>query len=171
MEDYGMPAHNSYNNSQSETSLTPLGVNRIPQLNILSRYGLMDRMNDGFSDPPDRSKWSMNELYKDWKSHGFFKDLQELGNITFSKDGGPFVSYRYNASYYSMNRHRILALSCFVSSKFFTEYQKVKIIAPHEIGGNFVGVFERIGEFDIKYTNEYGNEMRYHFDNTQYLDI
>ena len=139
----------------------------IPKLSIYSRYGLMDRMGDGFVDPPNRHSWTFEQLYNDWNSHGFLKTLSTKGYITVSYAGNPFIDFIPDSS--KLNRHQVLALSCFLDSCYATSPgDVVQISAPHESGeGQFIAVFELLPSGGVKYTNANNVGVWFRFDSTR----
>lgn len=136
-----------------------------PELSIYSRYGLMDRMGDGFVDPPKRREWSLDKLYQDWKSHGFFNELCKLGHITVSYAGNTFIDFEPSAANY--NRHQALAVSCFIESCYNSGSTAVVITSPHERGGDFSATFKRINDNEIIYTTTNQMVVRFRFDPTR----
>ncbi len=138
----------------------------IPQLSIFTRYGLCDRMGDGYCEPPNRREWSFEQLYNDWKSHGFFKSIQDSGFLIVSYNDSPFIDFEPDAE--CANRHQVLALSCFMDSCYADNNEKVTITAPHEQDGNdFLAVFEKQANGDIIYTTDIGKVVRFRFDKTR----
>ena len=138
----------------------------IPQLSVFSRYGLYDRMGDGYCDPPNRREWSFGTLYDDWTTHGFFNVFRDLGFITVSYNGLPYIDFLPAAE--DANRHQALALSCFMDSCYADNNEKVTITAPHEQDGNdFSAVFEKQANGDIIYTTDIGKVVRFHFDKSR----
>jgi len=155
--------------------------NVIPELSIYTRYGLFDRMGDGFVEPPNRRAWAFADLYEDWNSKNFFKVLRELGYLTVSYNHNhnqnannihipnPVPTYdnytNFVPSANNCNRHQVLALSCFLSS--WCANSKLKVFSPHERGGEFSAMFERISDFDVKYINDNGSVVYFHFDSNK----
>lgn len=127
-------------------------------VDALSMFDIIDRMSDDFQ-PPDRRKWSFEELFKNWV---FFFRLCHLGYVTVSYNGSPFLDFAPSRE--NRNRHQSIALSCFVSTSFSKLNSKVRITCPHELGGDFVAVFERISDNQINYTTESGVVVRFRFD-------
>ncbi len=134
-----------------------------PKTTIFARYGLSDRMNDGFVEPPNRREWSLDILYEDWKTHGFLETLRKMGHITVSYAGKPYTDFVLADN----NRHQILALSCFLDLSYATNARgAVKITAPHPQGGDFAATFSRFPEGIVVYTTENGTNVWFRFDST-----
>jgi len=136
----------------------------IPQLSIFSRYGLYDRMGDGYCDPPNRREWSFDTLYDDWTTHGFFNVFRDLGFITVSYNGLPYIDFVPAAEY--ANRHQALTLSCFLDTRYVSNNEQVIITSPHEQGGEFSATFQQLECGDVIYTTINGKIVRFHFDKT-----
>jgi len=133
----------------------------IPSLSVFSRYGLYDRMGDGFTDPPNRREWTFDKLYSDWKLHGFFNGLQNIGFVTVSYNGSEFINFEPTAE--NTNRHQAIALACFSDCR----YEKAVVIAPHEQGLDFSATFEKLDNGDIIYKTEHGSIVHFRFDKTR----
>ena len=133
----------------------------IPHLSVFTRYGLYDRMGDGYCDPPNRRELSFAKLYDDWTTHGFFKVFRELGFITVSYNGEPFIDFEPSAE--NANRHQALVLSCFLDCC----YDKAVVISPHEQGGEFSATFQKLNNENVTYTTNTGRIVRFHFDKTR----
>ncbi len=128
----------------------------IMTVSVYGRLSFFDRVCDGFKPT---NEMSFNEIYKLWKDVDFFKELRELGFVSVSYNNGEFTDFEPSEN--GGNRHQALALSCFLSSKFADSSAKVS--SPHERGLLFIAIFERIGPFEIKYTNEQGTIVIFHF--------
>jgi hypothetical protein len=136
----------------------------IPNMSIFARYGLFDRMGDGFVTPPNRRQWSMDQLYSDWNSHGFFKDMRHLGALMVSYNYGDF--FEYVPSVEHSNRHQIIALSFYMATCFANTNTPVHVTAPHENGGVFGAVFDKISNNEVRYVSDTGMNVHFKFDAT-----
>jgi hypothetical protein len=135
----------------------------ILKISVYERYGLCDRMGDGFVDPPNRYKWTFDQLYQDWNAHGFFNELRKKGYITVSYAGNPFIDYVPSAE--KNNRHQVLTLALFLDTQYYKDNVPVIITSPHESGdGNFVVKYQRVSESEIMYTTQSNNIVRFRFD-------
>jgi hypothetical protein len=135
----------------------------IPQLSIFSRYGLYDRMGDGYCDPPNRREWSFDTLYDDWKTHGFFNVFRDIGFITVSYNGSPYIDFVPTAE--DANRHQALTLSSFLASCYANA--KAIITSPHEQGGEFSATYQQLECGDVIYTTINDKIVQFHFDKTR----
>ena len=137
----------------------------IPDISILSRYGLIDRMNDGFVDPPNRWAWEFNQLYDDWIAHGFFNVLPDRGYLTVSYDNSPYIDFIPTSN---DNRLQVLALSCFLASCYVDS--KANMYYEHRgyyDYNEFSATFEKQNNGNIIYTTDNGNVVCFCFDNTR----
>lgn len=132
----------------------------LPTLSIYSRWGLFDRMQDGYSEIPNRRDWPFQQLYEDWIRLNFFKSLRELGFVKVSYNNSVFADFVPSAE--NGNRHQALALSCFLSSCYADS--TVRMTCPHERGGEFTAIFERVNDRTVTYTNDVGSVVRFSFD-------
>jgi hypothetical protein len=140
----------------------------LANLSIYSRYGMLDRMDDGYVVPPNRRAWSMAVLYADWESWGFLNTLRAMGHIEVSYAGGPYVDFALANN----NRHQVLALSCFLDSRYAREpFREVLITAPHSSGnGSFIATFSS-GNGCVNYTTENGTYVLFRFDSARASQI
>lgn len=138
------------------------------KLSIYSRYGMFDRMGDGFVVPPKRREWTLEVLYDDWKGHGFLNTLREMGRIEVSYAGAPYVDF----ALVNNNRHQVLALSCFLDSCYAgSPDREVLITAPHSSGnGSFTATFSS-GNGCVMYTTENGTKVCFRFDSARASQI
>jgi len=143
-------------------------MEHLERLSIFNRYGILNRMDDGFVVPPNRRAWSMDMLYANWQQCGFLKTLREMGRIEVSNAGAPYVDF----ALVNKNRHEVLALSCFLDSRYAGEPdRKVLITAPHSSGnGSFVATFSS-GNGIVMYTTEDGINVLFRFDSARASQI
>lgn len=131
----------------------------LPTLSIYSRWGLFDRMQDGYCEIPNRREWPFQKLYEDWIGLDFFKSLRELGFVKVSYNNGVFADFVPSTE--NGNRHQALALSCFLSSRYADS--TAQMTCPHERGGEFTATFERVDTCTVMYTNDVGSVVRFSF--------
>jgi hypothetical protein len=137
----------------------------LPRLSIYGRYGIYDRMGDGFVDPPNRKAWTFDQLYTDWNAHGFFANLRKKGYITVSYAGNAYIDFIPCAA--NRNRHQAIALACFLDS-CYAATDLVIITAPHETGdGDFIATFETLANGGVKYTTQNGIGVFFKFDSSR----
>lgn len=134
--------------------------NNLMKLNIYSRYGLHDRMNDGFVEVPNRRAWSFNHLYNDWMSNGYFNVLDK-GLLEVSYDNAAYIPFDLSENKY--NRHQVISLSCFLDSV----YNSVMVECPHEGGGIFSAHFTRLENNEAVYITKDFTTVRFRFNPNQ----
>jgi hypothetical protein len=133
-------------------------------IDIYSRYGMFNRMMDGFCDQPNRQSWTLAKLYTDWEAHGFLTTLRSRGAISVSYDGIHFNKFHLTND----NLHQIIALSCFLDSTYAKDGISIKITAPHASGGQFAGTFKAFKNGDVEYINENNNRVLFTFDSKEH---
>jgi hypothetical protein len=130
-----------------------------PFFDIFTRYARYARIMD--LDPPETL--TFEEFYKFCLDMNFFKEMQELGYITYSQDNEDVKPFKSSES--RGNRHLVLALSSFLSSIYSKETAKIK--TPHEHGGYFISTFTRLDASTVQCLTDGGNIITFYFDNNK----
>jgi len=157
----------------SDASTIINNSNGVLNINIYSRFGLIDRMGDGFVEPPNRRAWAFEKLFDKWQQHQYFSTLTALGRLFVSynnindicdcddcEDTCQFNEFIVSAN--SGNRHQVIALSHFLATNFANDVACVS--SPHENSGTFTAVFKRIKHNEVAYIANNGTIVRFYFD-------